>query len=140
LDVRGITPILNVSSIEASAAWFEALGWHLTFSYPEGAEEAGFAGVRCGAAEVFLCRGAQGARGKPPRIPGDEETGGVWMTWWLETPAAVDGAHALACRLGLEVSGPPRDEPWDVREFQLRHPDGHTFRVSSGLPEHAHPE
>jgi hypothetical protein len=27
----------------------------------------------------------------------------------------------------------PTDEPWGVREFHLRHPDGHTFQVSSGL-------
>jgi hypothetical protein len=29
----------------------------------------------------------------------------------------------------------PTDEPWNVREFHLRHPDGHTFRVSAGLEE-----
>ena len=27
---------------------------------------------------------------------------------------------------------PPTDGPWDVREFKLRHPDGHTFRASAG--------
>jgi len=26
---------------------------------------------------------------------------------------------------------PPTDEPWGVREFHLRHPDGHTFRVGA---------
>ena len=24
----------------------------------------------------------------------------------------------------------PTDESWSMREFHLRHPDGHTFRVS----------
>ena len=35
----------------------------------------------------------------------------------------------------MEVSWPQTDEPWGVREFHLRHPDGQTFRVSSGLDE-----
>ena len=26
---------------------------------------------------------------------------------------------------------PPTDEPWGVREFHLRHADGHTFRISA---------
>ena len=53
------------------------------------------------------------------------------MSWWVDTPADVDAAHALALEHGLEVSWPPTDEPWGVREFHLRHPDGHTFRISS---------
>ena len=28
---------------------------------------------------------------------------------------------------------PPTDEPWGVREFHLRHPDGHTFRIGAGM-------
>jgi hypothetical protein len=43
-------------------------------------------------------------------------------------------AHELALQHDLEISWPPTDEPWGVREFHLRHPDGHTFRVSAGLP------
>jgi hypothetical protein len=35
----------------------------------------------------------------------------------------------------LNVSWPPTDEPWGVREFHLRHPDRHTFRVSASLNE-----
>jgi hypothetical protein len=61
---RGVTPILNVSSVEESVAWFERLD--------------------------------------------------------------------RARELGYEVSMPPTDEPWGVREFHLRHPDGHTFRVGCG--------
>ena len=39
--------------------------------------------------------------------------------------------HSLCIELGLEVSMPPTDEPWGVRESHLRHPDGHTFRVGA---------
>jgi len=127
-----VTPILNVSGIDASFAWFEALGWEQNW------REGGFAAIRCGRVEVFLCEGAQGSRGeRRPRYPGDDDTDGVWMTWWLDTPADVDAAHALALQHGFEVTWPPTDEPWGVREFHLRHPDGHTFRVASGLPGRA---
>ena len=34
---------------------------------------------------------------------------------------------------GLEVTFPPTDMPWNVREMHLRHPDGHVFRVSRGF-------
>jgi uncharacterized glyoxalase superfamily protein PhnB len=57
------------------------------------------------------------------------------MSWWLESPAAVDSAYELARQNGLTVTMPPTDEPWKVREFHLRHPDGHTFRVGAGLEE-----
>jgi len=33
------------------------------------------------------------------------------------------------------VTWPPTDMPWNVREMQVRHPDGHVFRISRGLEE-----
>jgi len=39
--------------------------------------------------------------------------------------------HARALELGLDVTMPPTDEPWGVREFHLRDPNGHTFRVGA---------
>jgi len=58
----------------------------------------------------------------------DDLVGGV-------APAEVDAAYQLALEHGLIVTWPPTDEPWGVREFHLRHPDGHTFRVSAGIEE-----
>jgi len=57
------------------------------------------------------------------------------MSWWLESPAAVDEAYQTAVKHAMTVTMPPTDKPWNVREFHLRHPDGHTFRVSAGLEE-----
>ena len=57
----------------------------------------------------------------------------VWMTWWMDSPAEVDALHAIALEKGIPVTYPPTNEPWGVREFHLRHPDGHMFRVSAGL-------
>jgi uncharacterized glyoxalase superfamily protein PhnB len=132
--VHAVRPILNVSDVRASLAWFELLGWETTFIWDEGEGESepGFAGTSCGDAEIFLCRDGQGSRATGrPAFPFDESTGGVWMSWFLEDIEAVDRMHALAVELGLDVSMAPTDEPWGVREFHLHHPDGHTFRVGA---------
>jgi uncharacterized glyoxalase superfamily protein PhnB len=90
--------------------------------------------VCSGECEIFLCKDGQGARGgSAPRHLGDDDTGATWMTWWVKTPAEVDAMHERAVELGMIVTWPPSNEPWGVREFHLRHPDGHTFRVSSGI-------
>lgn len=135
-SVQAITPILNVSNIPASIAWFEKLGWRKGFVWPEDDPDPGFGSVCTDKAEIFLCRGAQGSRGTiAPRFPGDDETDGVWMSWWLPSPQDVDRVHAEALAQGMIVTHPPTDELWQVREFHLRHPDGHMFRVSAGLGE-----
>src|SRR5579862_5134693 len=60
--VHAVTPILNVSDVEASIAWFESLGWAVDFTWPDGSDQAGFGAVTSGGnARIFLCRGAQGA-------------------------------------------------------------------------------
>lgn len=133
MKVERLTPILNVSDIKASFAWFEKLGWTMGWDW---GDPPTFGGVCNGSSEIFLCQGAQGSRGGPlPRHLEGDDTGGVWMTWWLASPSAVDAAYELALQQGLTVLTEPRDEPWNVREFHLMHPDGHTFRVSAGLEE-----
>ncbi|HEY8141560.1 MAG TPA: VOC family protein [Kofleriaceae bacterium] len=149
LALTGITPILNVSDVVASIAWFEALGWKRSFTYNgggpiEGAGDANadgparFAGIDAGKAEIFLCCDGQGLRGgKPARFDGDDDTGATWMSWWLKTAAEVDALHERAASLGVTVIWPPTDEPWGVRECRLMHPDGHVFRVSSPAVKHS---
>lgn len=133
MDVLGITPILNVSSLADSFAWFERLGWRKCWEW---GDPPRFGAVASGKCEIFLCQGAQGSRGgSQPRHVGSENTGGVWMTWWVNSPAEVDAVHARTVELGLTITWPPTDEEWNVREFHLVHPDGHTFRVSAGLSE-----
>jgi uncharacterized glyoxalase superfamily protein PhnB len=96
-----------------------------------------FGGVCSGECEIFLCQDGQGSRGGPlPRhLQDDDHTGGVWMSWWLDSPSEVDAAYQRAMQQGLTVLTQPIDEPWNVREFHLMHPDGHTFRVGASLEE-----
>jgi predicted enzyme related to lactoylglutathione lyase len=41
----------------------------------------------------------------------------------------VDAAHAAALRLGAEVVHPLTDEPWGVRRFFVREPNGNVLNV-----------
>jgi catechol 2,3-dioxygenase-like lactoylglutathione lyase family enzyme len=132
MNVQCLTPILNVSDMAESFAWFEKLGWKKLWDW---GDPPSFGAVGCGKIEIFLCEGGQGSRG--PRTPegARDDDGGAWMCWMLESPAEVDEVHAAAVKQGLVVTWPPTDEPWGMREFHLRHPDGHTFRVGAGLGE-----
>lgn len=134
---KAITPILNVSDLAASFAWFEKLGWKALWSW--GAPPT-FGSVGSGECEIFLCVGAQGSRGRAGGAPTFGEGGdsaadqGSWMSIWVDD---VDAVHRRCLEQGLEVAFPPTDMPWGVREMHARHPDGHVFRVSRGIERHA---
>jgi uncharacterized glyoxalase superfamily protein PhnB len=117
-----LTPILNVSDVPASLDWFEALGWERGFAWDGDrgmhSSEPTFASVRSGGAEIFLCFDGQGARP-------------VWMSWFLSSLEELDAVYARAVELGCEIAMEPTDESWGMREFHLRHPNGHVFRVSA---------
>ena len=130
---RGLTPILNVSDLVQSFAWFERLGWKKAWDW---GSPPTFGAVRSGESEIFLCQGAQGGRGKSDlaTTSGSGAAGdkGVWMSVWVDD---VDAIHQHCLAQGIEVTMPPTDEPWCVREMHVRHPDGHVFRISKGIGE-----
>ena len=135
MPIQNVTPILNVSNVEASVAWFGKVGWREGFLWRDNpGDQVSFGSVCTDKAEIFMCLNGQGSRGTiMPHFPGDDVTDGVWMSWWVDSPAEVDAVHATALSHGMTVTWPPTNEPWGVREFHLRHPDGHTFRISAGL-------
>ncbi|WP_367320105.1 VOC family protein [Streptomyces sp. HUAS ZL42] len=45
--------------------------------------------------------------------------------------AAVDDAYAEALRLGYEIVHPLTDEPWGLRRFFVRAPDGNILNIVS---------
>jgi catechol 2,3-dioxygenase-like lactoylglutathione lyase family enzyme len=132
---KRLTPILNVSDIQESFAWFEKLGWKKGWDW---GDPPNFGGVCSGGCEIFLCHDAQGGRGRGD-VPmtfgpeGDDNADkGVWMSIWVDD---ADAVHQHCLEQGLEVTWPPTDMPWNVREMHVRHPDGHVFRISQGLQE-----
>ena len=132
---KALTPILNVSDIQASFAWFEKLGWKKGWDW---GHPPTFGGVCSGECEIFLCEDGQGGRGRSPVAatfgPDGDQNGdqGVWMSIWVDD---VDAIYRHCLEVGIEVPWPPTDEPWNVREMHVRHPDGHVFRISKALEE-----
>ncbi len=133
------TPILNVSSVRDSFAWFERLGFRQCWGWSSSGNPTDpptFGAVGAGEVQIFLCLNGQGGRGRGVNrstsggSDGDDTVDkGVWMTLWVPE---VDSVYARCREQGLDVTHPPTDEPWGVREMHVRHPDGHVIRVSSG--------
>lgn len=133
--VERVVPILNVSDIGETFAWFEKLGWRKGFEWNPDASKAGpgFGSVESAGSEIFLCRDGQGGRGRGPNAltfgPEGAETAdkGAWMSIWVDD---LDALYERCVTERLDITHPPTDEPWSVREFHVRHPDGHVFRIS----------
>jgi len=114
-----VTPILNVSDLQASFEWFAKLGWEKGWDWgPPDADSPTFGAVKADDHEIFLCVDGQGGRGEH----------GVWLSLWLDD---VDAVYATCAREGFDVISAPENKPWNVREMHVRHPDGHVLRVSS---------
>jgi predicted enzyme related to lactoylglutathione lyase len=134
MEAKGLTPILNVSDIPDTFAWFEKWGWKKLWDWgtPPTFGAVGSGKETC----IFLCQGAQGGRGRGANTTtfqqdGDEKGDkGVWMSVWVDD---VDEMHKQCIAAGLEITFPPTDMPWKVREMHLRHPDGHVFRIGRGF-------
>ena len=135
MNAKGITPILNVSDIEESFAWFAKLGWAKGWDW---GTPPSFGAVCSGECTIFLCLNGQGGRGRGAGAntfgPDGDETAdkGVWMSIWVED---VDAVYRHCQAQGIEIAWPPTDMAWNAREMHVRHPDGHVFRISKGLGE-----
>ena len=130
MNAKGLTPILNVTNFSESVAWFEKFGWQYSWGW---GDQPVFGGVCSGECQIFLCQDGQGGRGRGNNTAtfGESETSdkGVWMSIWVDD---VDAVYQRCLDQGLDVTFPPTDMEWNVREMHVRHPDGHVFRVSRG--------
>lgn len=132
---KQIIPILNVSNIQESFAWFEKLGWKKGWDWGDPPD---FGGVSSGECWIFLSENSQGGRGRGSSTmtfgrDGDETADkGVWLSILVDD---VENIHQHCLEHGIEVTWPPTDMPWHLREMHVRHPDGHVFRIGQSLDE-----
>lgn len=145
--IEFITPILNVSDVPESIAWFEKIGWQRNFTWnhagmiedmADGDDNgvADFAGVGSGNAQIFLCLNHQGPRGTtmPLQVQNSNlEPGGIWVSIWASSPEDLAKLYQAAVENGMQIGLEPTDQPWGAREFRIIHPDGHTLRVNAVL-------
>ena len=88
MEAKGLTPILNVSDIASTVAWFEKWGWKKLWDWgtPPTFGAVGSGKETC----IFLCQGVQGGRGRGANTTtfqqdGDEEGDkGVGMSVWVD--------------------------------------------------------
>ena len=134
MKVDQVTPVLNVTDIAGTFAWFESWGWTKRWEW---GTPPSFGAVAAGSdLMIFLCQGAQGGRGRGSNTTtftedGDESADkGVWISVFVDD---VDAVYRDCLAKKLDVTLPPTNMPWEVREMHVRHPDGHVFRVGTGI-------
>jgi uncharacterized glyoxalase superfamily protein PhnB len=80
----------------------------------------------------------EGGRGRGSNTttfgPGGSENAdkGSWISLMV---GDVDEIYRHCVAEGLDITFPPTDMPWNLREMHVRHPDGHVFRIGQGLGE-----
>jgi catechol 2,3-dioxygenase-like lactoylglutathione lyase family enzyme len=115
-QMRGVAPVLLVSDVQKTAAYFrDALG----FATPRfWGEPPVFAIASREGLQVMLGQVDPGDTFKPN---GDYD-GRYDAYFWV---ADSDALHAEFSAKGADIVCPPSDEPYMMREFQVRDPDGH---------------
>jgi catechol 2,3-dioxygenase-like lactoylglutathione lyase family enzyme len=111
MAVQRIMPYHESTDFEATRAFYtEVLGLE------EGNFGGGYIGFGSGRSQVLFAE-----PGVEPPLPD--------MGVDVASRAAVDAAHAQAVRAGHEVVYGPVDEPWGVRRFFVRDPNGVVISV-----------
>jgi uncharacterized glyoxalase superfamily protein PhnB len=72
--------------------------------------------------------------GRCPDVPAASELGDHSYVAYLRVDDA-DAFHRRALAAGAEVLKAPTNEPWGMREFGLRSPDGHRFMLGQPIVE-----
>ena len=110
----GMTPILNVASVEASIEHYTSvLGFKKDWDWPAEGEDKTFASVSNGPVHVFLAENSQGAR----------------PVWIYYNVGDVDKLHEEYAAAGANITEEPADKPWGPREMLVEDLDGHVLRI-----------
>src|SRR5437660_9076432 len=119
ISAECLTPILYVRDFaEAMNYYTEKLLFEKLWDWGDPPD---FGAVRLGNVEIFFCLGGQGHPG-------------TWLTIFVDD---VDNYCERITQLGAEVIRGPADEPWGVREMQVRDPNQHVIRFGHGIPMRA---
>lgn len=108
-------PILRVDNLSASFEYYvDVLQFEKRWDWGEPPD---YGCVALGKVELFLCQEGQGQPG-------------TWVYLFID---AIDEYHRIIRDRGAEILTEPTNEPWGMREIQVRDPDGHILRVGTSL-------
>ena len=105
------SPVLQVSDLDKAFTFYTTvLGFTETFRYGT------YGGVMSGKVSFHLCSYKDG--------PNVQPTGASSVYCFVESPAEVDACYAQILANGGSVKVPPENQPYGMRDFCVRDPDG----------------
>jgi catechol 2,3-dioxygenase-like lactoylglutathione lyase family enzyme len=112
-ELHGLQPVLSVTDLAASVRFYcDVLGLELDFLWGEPPSYGRVRHTGDGAPIYIHLSPAPPASIAPCELR-------------LHVGRDVDGLHAAYAARGADVGPAPRNQPWGLREFELRDPDGH---------------
>lgn len=115
IDCVGLFPTLAVSDVSDTAEWYqEKLGFDLRFFYGDPPTHGA---VELGQATIHF-------------FPGGPNPDRHWLYCQVED---VDEAYEWMRGNGVDMLDEPTDQPWQMREFNLRDPNGYHLRFGAAL-------
>ena len=115
-QMRSVAPVLLVADVQKTAAYFrDALGFTIPRFW---GDPPTFTIANREGLEVMLNQVAPGEAFKPNA----DYDGRYDAYFWVRD---ADALHAEMSAKGADIVCPPSDEPYMMREFQVRDPDGH---------------
>jgi lactoylglutathione lyase len=130
--MSGVTGVeLHVSDLEASIAFYAALGFRVTRRWEDWVRLD-----RDGAELVLQGDGYIRSHGHyfTPFIDRSPRGAGVEVTIEVDD---VDAVYAAASAAGMRIVKAIQDRPWKARDFRVADPDGFFLRITSSLRHEA---
>jgi catechol 2,3-dioxygenase-like lactoylglutathione lyase family enzyme len=127
LESRGIVVELFVHDVEASIAFYKALGFSVARRYED------YVLLRRGEIRLSLQGDSHVVAGPhyfTPHIRDFPRGTGVEISIQV---ADVDAEYIRARTSGLNIVKPMQDRPWGARDFRVADPDGYFLRITSPL-------
>lgn len=120
MEILSSNPVLAVHDLERSAAWYrDVLGCEI-----REVDTGNWTFCSSGGIDVMLGR-------CPGALPASEIGDHSYVAYLRVDD--VDAFHERAVSAGADITKPPTDEPWGVRELGLRSIDGHRFMLAQTL-------
>ncbi len=118
--------LLNVTDVEASAAWYARFGFKIKQQFEDDAGALQWCQLRSSDAVLMLNRQAKISAGDRKKRPdyGD-------AVFYITVPDAQK-AHDMLAEAGIAAPNPEK-QMYDVMEFRLRDPDGYEIAIGSAV-------